>query len=50
MQTETGGFSMGMAVGLLVVLLVLVVVLTMAPVGDEGRPLLDIRLFGGDRR
>lgn len=50
MQQTESGFSMGMIVGLLVVLLVLVVVLTMAPVGDEGRPILDIRLFGGDRR
>jgi hypothetical protein len=45
MQTESG-FSMGMAVGLLVVLLVIVLVLTMAPVGNEGRPILDIRLGG----
>lgn len=49
MQTESGGFSMGMVAGLLIVLLVLVVVLTMAPVGNEGRPILDIRL-GGDGR
>jgi hypothetical protein len=45
MQTESG-FSMGMAVGLMVVLLVIVLVLTMAPVGNEGRPILDIRLGG----
>ena len=35
---------MGMAVGLLVVLLVVVLLLTMAPVGEEGRPVLDIRI------
>lgn len=45
MQTESG-FSMGMAVGLLIVLLVVVLALTMAPVGNEGRPILDIRLGG----
>jgi hypothetical protein len=42
-QTE-GGFSMGIAVGLLIVLLVVVLLLTMAPVGTEGRPILDIKL------
>lgn len=46
MQSTGGGFSMGMAVGLLIVLLVIVLVLTMAPVGNEGRPILDIRLGG----
>lgn len=49
MQTESG-FSAGMMVGLVVVLLVVVVILTMAPLGEESRPILDIRLFGGDRR
>lgn len=44
MQSTDGGFSMGMVAGLLIVLLVIVVVLTMAPVGSEGRPILDIRL------
>jgi len=46
MQTESGGFSMGMMVGLLIVLLVVVLMLTVAPVGNEGRPILDIRLGG----
>lgn len=43
MQTASG-VSMGMVLGLLVVLLVIVLVLTMAPVGNEGRPLIDIQL------
>lgn len=46
MQSTESGFSMGMAVGLLIVLLVIVLLLTMAPVGQEGRPILDIRLGG----
>jgi hypothetical protein len=46
MQTESGGFSMGMVVGLLIVLLVVVLLLTVAPVGNESRPILDIRLGG----
>lgn len=46
MQQTESGFSMGMVAGLLIVLLVIVLVLTMAPVGNEGRPILDIRLGG----
>lgn len=46
MQSTESGFSMGMALGLVIVLLVIVLVLTMAPVGNEGRPILDIRLGG----
>ena len=42
MQTESG-FSMGLAIGLLLVVLVVVLMLTMAPFGNEGRPVLDIR-------
>lgn len=38
-----GGFSMGLAVGLLVVLLVVILLLTAVPVGDESRPILEIR-------
>jgi len=45
MQTGSG-FSMGMAIGLLVVVLVLLLGLTVVPVGEESRPILDIRLGG----
>lgn len=39
------GFSMGVLIGVLVIVLVLVVVLGVAPFGNEGRPILDVRLF-----
>jgi hypothetical protein len=35
---------MGIVVGLLIVLLVVVLMLTMVPVGNESRPILDIKL------
>ena len=44
MQTANG-ISSGMVIGLVVVLLVLVLGLGVAPVGNEGRPILDIGLF-----
>lgn len=45
MQTANG-VSSGMAIGLAVVLLVvLVLFLGAAPVGNEGRPIIDIGLF-----
>lgn len=43
MQTESG-FSMGLVIGLVVVLLVVVLMLTMVPFGNEGRPMMDIRI------
>jgi hypothetical protein len=39
------GFSMGLLLGLVVVLLVIVLLLGVAPIGNEGRPIIDLR-FG----
>lgn len=43
MQQTESGFSMGIVVGLLIVLLVVVLLLTMVPVGNESRPIIEIR-------
>ena len=45
MDNSGSGFSMGLLLGVVVVLLVIVLVLGVAPIGNEGRPIIDLR-FG----
>ncbi|HEV8536178.1 MAG TPA: hypothetical protein VGR87_10745 [Candidatus Limnocylindria bacterium] len=42
-MTSDSGFSAGLAIGALLLVLVVVLFLTMVPVGNEARPLIDIK-------
>jgi len=42
MSTDSG-FSAGLAIGLLVVIVVVLVILATVPIGNDAKPIIDIR-------